>query len=361
MTRMIGKVIALTLVLASLCLPQSKYNNQLQPGINTRADAARVLGQPIRTLSATQFEYSPPPGVKKVVVEYRNGSSVIERIEVYFIEPVSRKAVLQKLKLPQQADATRTNSEGKLVEYFTAPVLVLTYATAEGTSGVMSLGYYSRELFDRALGKKQRSSETQNNPASTPGFGPEEDNTTFQGATTLRYFGTNYLGHCADACAANPQCKAYTFVKPGAYKSNPNNGVCYLSSSFKKKVSDPCCTSVVKGEPRPGAVATSINSASGRWTGTWTNSRKEAGNSTLNLNEQGDGTITGDESGWTIENGHRSGSMLTWEYHNKNNGCRDYQVEFEISADGSTANGTYKAYDHCENQAYTGTYRNYRR
>jgi hypothetical protein len=87
---------------------------------------------------------------------------------------------------------------------------------------------------------------TQTNPASTPGFGPQEDNTTFQGATTLSYFGTYYIGQCADACAANPQCKAYTFVKAGAYESNPNNGVCYLSSSFKSRVSHPCCISAVK-------------------------------------------------------------------------------------------------------------------
>jgi hypothetical protein len=205
--------------------------------------------------------------------------------------------------------------------------------------------------------RKQSSSETQTNPASTPGFGPEEDNTTFLEATTLRYFGTNYIGHCADACAANPHCKAYTFVKPGAYESNPNNGVCYLSSSFKRKVSHPCCISAVKGDPRTGGVGTSSNSVTGRWSGTWTNSRKEAGKSTININESGDGRITGDESGWTIENGRRSGRMLTWEYHNKSNGCRDYKVEFEISVDGITANGTYKAYDHCENQTYTGAYR----
>jgi len=185
---------------------------------------------------------------------------------------------------------------------------------------------------------------TQTNAAATPGFGPEEDNTTFQGATTLRYFGTNYIGQCADECAANPQCKAYTFVKRGAYESNPNNGVCYLSSSFKSRVSHPCCISAVK------------DSVTGRWLGAWTNSRKEAGNSTININESADGRITGDESGWTIENGRRSGRMLTWEYHGKNNGCSDYKVEFEISADGSMANGTYKAYDHCKNQTYTGTY-----
>jgi hypothetical protein len=166
---MVNKVLTaayLAILICAQCLAQSKYNNQLQPGLNTRDDVARVLGQPKRTLGPTLFEYNPPAGAQKLVVEYRSRSTVIERIEAYLIKPISRAKMLQTLKLPQKADATRTNSEGKLVEYFTAPVLVLTYATAEGTSGVMSLGYYSRELFDRAVGRQQSSPGPRSNPAS---------------------------------------------------------------------------------------------------------------------------------------------------------------------------------------------------
>jgi hypothetical protein len=174
MTRMIGKVIALTLVLPSVCLPQSTYNKQLQPGLNTRADAVRVLGQPLRALDATQFEYPPPRGAERLVVEYRNGSDVIERIEAYFIKPYSRATMTQSLKLPQQADATRTNSEGKLVEYFAAPALVLTYATAEGASGVMSLGYYSRELFESVAGLPRSDPTAPNRPLTPNPSAPNE-------------------------------------------------------------------------------------------------------------------------------------------------------------------------------------------
>ena len=75
-----------------------------------------------------------------------------------------------------------------------------------------------------------------------------EDNTTLQGATTLRYFGTNDLAQCENSCGADAQCKAYTFVKRGAFASNPNNGVCYLSSSFREKVSSQCCVSGVRSD-----------------------------------------------------------------------------------------------------------------
>lgn len=104
-----------------------------------------------------------------------------------------------------------------------------------------------------------------------------------------------------------------------------------------------------------------IYSASGRWSGSWDNSRGGEGSSTINIIEDTNGVITGDEEGWTIENGRRSGNILTWEYRNQNNGCRDYTVRLELSADGSLINGSYRVTDRCENLVYTGNYFNYRK
>ena len=104
----------------------------------------------------------------------------------------------------------------------------------------------------------------------------------------------------------------------------------------------------------------STQSVAGRWSGSWTNSKGEAGESTININEQ-TGRITGDEDGWVIENARRSGNVLTWEYRNQNNGCRNYAVRWEISPDGRSATGSYTVKDRCEGQTYTGTYSNYRR
>jgi hypothetical protein len=102
-------------------------------------------------------------------------------------------------------------------------------------------------------------------------------------------------------------------------------------------------------------------SASGRWTGSWTNSKGDSGRSSINISEQGAGAFTGDEGGWVIVNGRRDGNVLTWEYRGQDNDCVDYAVRFEISADGSTANGTYTANDRCKKQTYTGKYLNYHR
>lgn len=105
----------------------------------------------------------------------------------------------------------------------------------------------------------------------------------------------------------------------------------------------------------------STNSVSGWWSGSWSNSKGEKGETTINIIEGANGVITGDEDGWTIENGRRAENVLTWEYRNQNGGCRDYKVRIEISIDGIAANGEFEVSDRCENLIYKGKYINYRK
>src|SRR5438128_7618619 len=136
------------LVLAYMpCLGQTSFQG-LTAGTSTRSDVARVLGQPVRTISTTLSEYNPPAGIAKVEVAYSAGSDLVERMEVYFLKPISRPALIQKFNLSQRADESRTNAEGKLVEYFAdSSLLALTYAAADTSSGVSHVGYYSQKLF----------------------------------------------------------------------------------------------------------------------------------------------------------------------------------------------------------------------
>lgn len=133
------------------CFGQSGFQD-ITPGVSSRSEVVRVLGQPVRSISATTFEYSPPAGIAKVEVEYRSGSEIVERIEVYFQRPLSRSALIQQFGLPQSAEKN-ANTNGALVEYFGgASLLALTYASAEPSSGITHIGYYSRELFERVSG-----------------------------------------------------------------------------------------------------------------------------------------------------------------------------------------------------------------
>jgi hypothetical protein len=106
----------------------------------------------------------------------------------------------------------------------------------------------------------------------------------------------------------------------------------------------------------PASTPTPTVSVTGRWSGSWENTKGEKGTSTIRIVEEANGLIKGDEDGWVIENGSRKGNVLTWEYHNMNNGCRDYQVRMEISDDREVANGTYEVRDRCEKQSYRGSY-----
>lgn len=146
-------VILFVLLSYVACFGQSSFQ-ELTPGTSTRSEVASVFGQPVRTISTTLFEYNPPAGIARVEVGYGGGSSLVESIEIHFLKPISRSALLQKFTLPQQADARKTDAEGRLVEYFGgSALLALTYASAEATNGVSHIGYYSPELFEKRSGK----------------------------------------------------------------------------------------------------------------------------------------------------------------------------------------------------------------
>jgi hypothetical protein len=130
---------------------QSSFQ-EITPGQSTRADVARVLGQPVRTVSATRFEYNPPAGIANVEVEFDAGSTLVKRLEVYFLKPVSRPALIKQFNLPQQADAKTTDAERKLVEYFGDPsLLAMTYTSADPGTGVSRISYYSRGSFESII------------------------------------------------------------------------------------------------------------------------------------------------------------------------------------------------------------------
>lgn len=114
---------------------------------------------------------------------------------------------------------------------------------------------------------------------------------------------------------------------------------------------------VLGGNSSNGASA----NASGRWVGNYTNTKGDAGKSTITINQLADGTITGDEDGWRIENGRRNGNSLTWRYLRQNSGCRNYDVALQLSNDGETFTGTYQVTDSCARSTYSGRYVSYKR
>lgn len=151
-----------------MCLGQSSYQG-LTPGTSTRAEVEKSLGQPARTEGRVSA-YPAPAGseIASIVVQYRTGSDIAERIEVYFPDPADRSGVLRALKIPDKPEATKTVN-GKLVEYFGFPALLaLTHTGAAQVDGISSISYYNRDFYDRMLGKPAATSAAGDSSPTNP-------------------------------------------------------------------------------------------------------------------------------------------------------------------------------------------------
>lgn len=65
------------------------------------------------------------------------------------------------------------------------------------------------------------------------------------------YMNTTDPKFCANMCANDPNCKAWTYVKLGVRGTNSTE--CWLKNAIPDPVSDDCCISGVKSEAPPGA------------------------------------------------------------------------------------------------------------
>jgi hypothetical protein len=71
------------------------------------------------------------------------------------------------------------------------------------------------------------------------------NNTSYSGGSRITYYPRASFGQCQADCAANANCRALTWIRPGAY--NPgDSAMCYLMYSVSGPVSHPCCISAVK-------------------------------------------------------------------------------------------------------------------
>ena len=90
-------------------------------------------------------------------------------------------------------------------------------------------------------------------PTATPtatieggGWGHREQASVNQGdGQLLTYYGGTTPEQCQADCDKNPKCKAFTFIRPGAYSPN-DPPMCYLMSEVQKLTPSSCCITAVK-------------------------------------------------------------------------------------------------------------------
>jgi hypothetical protein len=173
-------VILFVLFTSVICFGQSSFNG-LTPGKSTRAEVERVLGQPVKKVSATLSEYAPRQlkltnaGVTlnsgKIYVQYRDGlpAAIAERIELLLCARDERSIEIRNSECkvlsmhdeydrgPDSAlsggalDAYQSVGD-KIIWYFGPPRYMtrtdIHKASATGSSSEVRWGFYSKELYE---------------------------------------------------------------------------------------------------------------------------------------------------------------------------------------------------------------------
>jgi hypothetical protein len=168
------------IALASLAplVAQSSYRG-LSPGISTRPAVERVLGQPARQISTTLAEYPSGNENEKLFAQY-DGQGVLDRLESVYAAGQDAAALRQTLGLGSPA-RQQTNQLGRLEEYYSPQLIVLTYASSDPAGPVARTGYFSRAQFDQAVASIAPSAAM----PETPGLPPQPQPQLATGQVTL--------------------------------------------------------------------------------------------------------------------------------------------------------------------------------
>lgn len=134
---------------------QTTYKG-LTPGKSTRSDVESVVGRPLKEVSKTLIQYSSAEAAVKVFVQYREGSAVVERLELVCLQTASDinacKSLFRESSTFGDPDA-RTSEEGssKAVAYFGSPRFIRYVEDWKGNDIEQRISFMSSELYDAAV------------------------------------------------------------------------------------------------------------------------------------------------------------------------------------------------------------------
>jgi hypothetical protein len=158
MSQRIWIIVLVVLLCGSACFGQSSFMG-LTPGKSTRSDVERVLGQPAEKRSKTLYKYKSDKATKQTFVQYRKGSPVVERVEIFCqTDNCDQFIEFFKLSLPL-SDAEKVKKQGdKWLAYYGSPLLIVT--TGDMTSRTPAqVAFYSRELYEPVVAEVEDAKE----------------------------------------------------------------------------------------------------------------------------------------------------------------------------------------------------------
>lgn len=158
-------IILFMLLSCATCFGQTTFQG-ITPGKSTRAQAERVFGKPLQSVSQTLIEYAPKAEADKVYMQYRDASpdAVVERIEVTCTHdgwgmntPNSMRCSRWNASMQGDIDLSKpdafkkSNNPLKTTNYIGSPRFVVNSTRyLSGLQQTESWGFYSRELFENA-------------------------------------------------------------------------------------------------------------------------------------------------------------------------------------------------------------------
>ena len=152
MRKIVFNILFLLLTFAA-CIGQTSYKG-LTPGKSMRSDVERALGKPVKELSKTLVEYRPQPLTGQIFVQYREGSAVVERMEMICQATCDDLIKSLKLRLPKDpGESTLTKPEDDRWKFlYGAPHFIVTSGAildlSEDGSSSSRVAFYSRELYE---------------------------------------------------------------------------------------------------------------------------------------------------------------------------------------------------------------------
>jgi tetratricopeptide (TPR) repeat protein len=118
----------------------------LKPGMSKKADADRVLGQPIReVVPGERYDYNPAKhDARRISIKFQRNTLVIESIDLYFKENYPKRQYQEWFKL---GSPTRTSidANGNLVEYYSPSGLALHYTGPDPQSTVEFFSHFDQQ------------------------------------------------------------------------------------------------------------------------------------------------------------------------------------------------------------------------
>lgn len=109
----------------------------LEPGVSTKADVDRVMGKPTKIFSeGERYDYEKKETqTQRISVKYYSKRMVVQRIDIYPLKSNTKTQYKSwfELKEPQKKSF---DSDGNLVEYYTAEGIALNYDGPDDTAGV---------------------------------------------------------------------------------------------------------------------------------------------------------------------------------------------------------------------------------